>query len=189
MLRTREFDQPRANGDRPRHWVALFRLAPLSHLAAAPFLSPRYRSPCLPRQLQTPHSTPLMVSVAKNAPRDRIPLATKITRHHRRVAKFDFPRVGQQNELADSADSANSQKPALFHPPGLPSNNLSPFLSRPPHPSATPKSLPPNAFQLPVAILSPKSSFATEIQRATEFERLGRVCSRLLKNGTRIHAD
>jgi hypothetical protein len=117
MLRTCEFDQRHADGDRPR-------LAPLSRLVAAPFLSPRRRLQCFPRQLQTPHSTPLTLSVAKNAPRDTIPAATEFSS---RQQSLDVAAVSQNSTslevanknalagLANMADLAASQKPALFH--------------------------------------------------------------------------
>jgi hypothetical protein len=157
VLRTREFDQRDADGERPRRWVAL--------LPSRSSLPPRRRPvsvapsslSLLPRQLQTPHSTPLTISVAKNAPGDRSQTTTKFPSRPKSidamvVSKISTsPKSANKNILATMANMAilaASKKPALFHPPGRPSNNPSPFLSRPPHPSATPKPLSPNAFQL-----------------------------------------
>lgn len=114
MLRTHEFDQPHADGDRPRHWPALSRPPRCRPVSVAP---PSLAA--LPATTPNPMQRPAYAycrqkrATRQNSSDDRIRLAKRL---RYRVAKSNFCHVCQQNELADLADMADSQKPALFDP-------------------------------------------------------------------------
>ena len=202
MLRTREFDQRHADGDRPRRWVALPPVSLLSP-ASSP---PRFCRPAIAHSASRDNSKPhAALYLRLLSPKTR--RATEVKR--------------RQNSPGDKNHSTSPPCRTFRLPPCLPKTNWQTWqtwqtcktsqfslpspappavrhlvlhsvanLSRPcVQASDTPNSLPPNAFRPSHAILSPRSPFATKFPRATVFECLGRACSQLLKNGTWIDAD